>query len=459
MIDVARVQHAIQAARSYKFLGRVVRVTGMVVESVGPSTRVGELCEIRNPERTALTLAEVIGFTESRVLLMPLSSTTGIKLGHVVEATGQLPEVEVSPHVLGRILDGLGHPIDDKGPLPPGKSMPLMASPINPMDRTHIREIFSTGIRSIDALATCGVGQRVGIFSGSGVGKSTLIGMIARQSSADINVISLVGERGREVSAFIEKDLGPEGLARSVVVVSTSDHPPLIRMRAALTATALAEYFRDQGKNVLLMMDSITRFAMAQREVGLSAGEPPSSKGYTPSVFAQLPMLLERAGRFRKGSITGVYTVLVEGDDMNEPISDAVRSILDGHIVLSRKLASRNHYPAVDVLNSLSRLMMDLVSVEHRQLAGKIRDLLATYQEAEDLINIGAYSKGSNPAIDEAIAFHDDILAFLKQPTRDASHYQDTLDRMADLFGIDTQEQSTPPSSKNLVQTTYPPRT
>jgi flagellum-specific ATP synthase len=298
----------------------------------------------------------------------------GIKLGDLVEASGELPEVQVGTELLGRILDGLGTPIDDKGALSLNETRSLRANPINPMNRQTIDTILSTGVRAIDGLLTCGVGQRFGIFAGSGVGKSTLLGMIARNSKADVNVISLVGERGREVSAFIENDLGPEGVKRSVVVVSTSDNPPLIRMRAAFTATAIAEYFRDQGKNVLLMMDSVTRFAMAQREVGLSAGEPPSAKGYTPSVFSLLPQLLERAGNFHTGSITGIYTVLVEGDDMNEPISDAVRSILDGHIVLSRKLASKNHYPSIDVLSSVSRLMSHLVSMEQSHLAGKIRD-------------------------------------------------------------------------------------
>lgn len=440
MIDLNTFQQAIQEAPSHKLFGRVTKVTGMVIESVGPVTMVGELCRVIDPKTNEVHTAEVIGFHDNRVLLMPLSSTMGIKLGDHVEASGEMPEVTVGPALLGRILNGLGEPIDEKGPILANETRSLRAKPINPMSRKNIDSPLSTGIRVIDGLLTCGLGQRFGIFAGSGVGKSTLLGMIARNSKADVNVISLVGERGREVSGFIENDLGPEGVKRSVIVVSTSDNPPLIRMRAALTATAIAEYFCDQGKNVLLMMDSVTRFAMAQREVGLSAGEPPSAKGYTPSVFAQLPQLLERAGNFQTGSITGIYTVLVEGDDMNEPISDAVRSILDGHIVLSRHLASKNHYPAIDVLNSVSRLMNHLVSVEQNHLAGKIRDLMATYRDAEDLINIGAYAKGSNPSIDQAIAFHDQIQGFLKQATREFSNLQDALGGMASIFGIDIDQ-------------------
>jgi flagellum-specific ATP synthase len=424
----------------YRLYGRVSRVTGMVVESIGPPSEIGELCRVSDTRMQREALAEVIGFHENRLVLMPLSNTTGIRLGNRVEALGTLPSVGVGPSLLGRVLSGLGEPIDHKGPLGPLSDYPLYAQPINPMERSPIQTVLSTGVRAIDGLLTLGRGQRVGIFAGSGVGKSTLLGMMARNSKADVNVISLVGERGREVSAFIEDDLGVEGLSRSVIVVSTSDNPPLIRMRAALTATAIAEYFRDCGKHVMLMMDSVTRFAMAQREVGLSAGEPPSAKGYTPSVFAMLPQLLERAGQFRQGSITGVYTVLVEGDDMNEPIADAVRSILDGHIVLSRDLAAKNHYPSIDVLHSVSRLMKGLVSPEQNQLAGKIRDLLATHREAEDLINIGAYVKGSNQNIDQAIAFYDVILKFLKQRVGEGSSHEGALDEMAGLFGLELKQ-------------------
>jgi len=431
------LREAIRSAPSYRLLGRVHRVSGMVIESLGPDTRIGEICRIVSPDEEEGHQAEVVGFNENRVLLMPLSSTTGIKLGHWVEASGRLPSVTASSAMLGRILDGLGKPIDGGPPLASGTPYPLHAQPINPMHRAPIRQVFSTGIRAIDGLITCGIGQRIGIFAGSGVGKSTLLGQMARNSSADVNVISLVGERGREVSGFIERDLGPEGMKKSVIVVSTSDNPPLIRMRAALTATAIAEFFRDAGSNVLLMMDSATRFAMAQREVGLAAGEPPSSKGYTPSVFALLPQLMERTGQFQKGSITAIYTVLVEGDDMNEPIADAVRSILDGHIVLSRRLAARNHYPAIDVLHSLSRLMSELAGLEHLQLAGKIRDLMATFEEAEDLINIGAYAKGSNPSIDQAVAFHKPIGEFLRQGAQESSTVAGALNQMATIFGID----------------------
>ena len=440
MIDVEAFKVAVKQAPTHKLYGRVTKVTGMVLESVGPVTMIGELCRVIDPKTNCAQTAEVIGFSDNRVLLMPLSSTMGIKLGDHVEAHGEMPEVQVGFGLLGRVLNGLGSPIDGKGPLLSDGQRSLRANPINPMDRKKIDIPMSTGIRSVDGLLTCGTGQRFGIFAGSGVGKSTLLGMIARNSQADVNVISLVGERGREVSSFIEDDLGVEGVKKSVVVVSTSDNPPLIRMRAALTATAIAEYFCEQGKNVLLMMDSVTRFAMAQREVGLSAGEPPSAKGYTPSVFSMLPQLLERAGNFKNGSITGIYTVLVEGDDMNEPISDAVRSILDGHIVLSRKLAAKNHYPAIDVLSSVSRLMNQLVSVEQTHLAGKIRDLMATYKEAEDLVNIGAYAKGSNPSIDQAIAFKEPIDAFLKQSTNEDSNHMDALGSMAGIFGLDINE-------------------
>ena len=437
MINFAAIKQAVDNAPSYNMVGRIVKVTGLVVESLGPSTRVGELCRIRSADSGEHYWSEVIGFNDNRVLLMPLGNTLGIKQGDRVEATGELPKAGVTPKLLGRILNGLGEPIDGKESIIPEEYYPLQAPPINPMERVPIKKSLSTGIRAIDGMLTCGTGQRIGVFAGSGVGKSTLLGMIARQSAADVNVISLVGERGRELSAFIEDDLGPEGLARSVIVISTSDNPPLIRMRAALMATAIAEYFKDKGKNVLLMMDSVTRFAMAQREVGLSAGEPPSSKGYTPSVFALLPQLLERAGNFRTGSITGIYTVLVEGDDMNEPIADAVRGILDGHVVLSRKLAAKNHYPAIDVLSSVSRLMKALATPEQNQLAGKIRDFMATYAEAEDLINIGAYASGSNPGIDQAIAFHEPIEAFLKQQTGEACNHHMAVAAMGQIFGID----------------------
>jgi flagellum-specific ATP synthase len=399
-----------------KTIGSVKRAVGLVVESQGPPVSVGELCEIVGAGRKEKIPAEVIGFRDNYVLCMPLYKVHGVKLGDKVVCRKKQASIPVSPALLGRIIDAMGNPIDDLGAIECEEEYALQPSGTNPLGRKNIDETLGTGIRTIDGLLTCGKGQRIGIFGGSGVGKSTLLGMMARYTSADVNVISLVGERGREVRAFIEKDLGPEGLRRSVVVVSTSDQPPLLRIRAALVATTLAEYFRDRGKDVLLVMDSITRFAMAQREVGLAAGEPPSSKGYTPSVFALLPRLVERAGNFRSGgSITGFYTVLVEGDDMNDPVADSVRSLLDGHIVLSRELAFRNHYPCIDVLSSISRLMPDLVPMQYLQKSGRIREWLSTYQKAEDMINIGAYAKGSNPKIDIALKKIDAVNLFLKQ--------------------------------------------
>jgi len=399
-----------------KTVGSVKRAIGLVVESQGPPVSVGELCEIVGEGHAGAIPAEVIGFRDNYVLTMPLFKVHGVKLGDRIVCRKKQASVSVTPGLLGRIVDGLGQPIDHLGPIPAESEYPLMPNGTNPLERKNIESVLGTGIRAIDGLLTCGKGQRIGIFGGSGVGKSTLLGMMARYTSADVNVISLVGERGREVRGFIEKDLGPEGLKRSVVVVSTSDQPPLLRIRAALMATSLAEYFRDQGKHVLLMMDSVTRFAMSQREVGLAAGEPPSSKGYTPSVFALLPRLVERAGNFISGgSITGFYTVLVEGDDMNDPVADAMRSLLDGHVVLSRELAWRNHYPCIDVLASVSRLMPDLVPGSYVEKSGKIRELISTYQKAEDMINIGAYVKGSNPRIDLALKKIDGINAFLRQ--------------------------------------------
>jgi flagellum-specific ATP synthase len=417
-----------------KTVGTVKRAVGLVVESQGPPVSVGEFCEISGPDCSAPVPAEVVGFRDNYVLSMPLFKVDGVKLGDRVICRKKQATVRVSSALLGRIINGLGEPIDDFGPIPAETEYSLHPSSTNPLARKNIEKILGTGIRSIDALLTCGKGQRIGIFGGSGVGKSTLLGMMAKYTSAEVNVISLVGERGREVRGFIEKDLGEEGLRRSVVVVSTSDQPPLLRIRAAMVAATLAEYFRDQGKDVLLMMDSITRFAMAQREVGLAAGEPPSSKGYTPSVFALLPRLVERAGNFISGgSITGFYTVLVEGDDMNEPIADAVRSLLDGHIVLSRELAWRNHYPCIDILASLSRLMPDLAPAAYMEKAGKIRELISTYQKAEDMINIGAYVKGSNPKIDLALKKIDTINTFLKQRYDERVSAENAMSRVAEI--------------------------
>ncbi|HHY13256.1 MAG TPA: flagellar protein export ATPase FliI, partial [Thermoanaerobacterales bacterium] len=387
----------------------------------------GEICEIHT-QRGENILAEVVGFKGDRVLLMPLGEINGLKPGCEVVKTGKNLQVKVGDMLTGRILDGLGNPIDDKGPLVTDETYPILNNPPHPLNRKRIDTILSLGIKAIDGLLTCGKGQRMGIFSGSGVGKSVLMGMIARNAVADINVIALIGERGREVKEFLEKDLGEEGLKRSIVVVATSDQPALIRVKGAYVATAIAEYFRDQGKNVILLMDSLTRFSMALREIGLAVGEPPVSRGYTPSVFATLPKLLERAGTSDKGSIAGFYTVLVDGDDFDEPITDAVRGILDGHIILSRKLANTNHYPAIDVLGSISRLMIDIIDEEHKEQANYIKDLIATYKEAEDLINIGAYNKGSNPKIDLSIKKIEKINDFLTQNISENVSLEDTLE-------------------------------
>ena len=438
-MDAEALRTAVQQLPIGKWMGRVSKVVGLIVESNGPEGSLGEQMYIHtSPGRRIV--AEVVGFLENRVLLMPIETMEGIRPGMVVEGTGRQPQLAVSNSLLGRVIDPLGNPLDGGPPIEPELRMPVQSTAPNPMQRKRIAEPLTTGVRAIDGLLTLGKGQRVGIFSGSGVGKSMLLGMIARNTAAEVNVIILVGERGRELREFIENDLGPEGLARSVVVVATSDQTPLLRLRCALAGTTVAEYFMRQGKDVLLMMDSATRFAMAQREVGLSAGEPPSSRGYTPSVFTLLPRIMERAGTFEgMGSITGIYTVLVEGDDLNEPISDAVRGILDGHIVLSRKLGSRNHYPAIDVLGSLSRLFSAIAIPEQKQLSTKIRDLLATYQDAEDLIQIGAYTRGSSPQIDQAIQFQPAIESFLRQAVAEQSDYRSTLLSMGTIFGIDLE--------------------
>ena len=423
--------HKIKALDPIKTIGTVKRAVGLVVESLGPPVSIGELCEIVGKDRSGTSIsipAEVVGFRDNYVISMPLYKVHGVKLGDKVVCRKKKASVSVSPALLGRVVNAMGEPIDELGPIDAIEEYPIQSLETNPLERKNIEETLGTGIRAIDGLLTCGKGQRIGIFGGSGIGKSTLLGMMARYTSADVNVIGLIGERGREVRAFIEKDLGEEGLKRSIVVVSTSDQPPLLRIRAALVATTIAEYFRNLGKDVLLVMDSVTRFAMAQREVGLAAGEPPSSKGYTPSVFALLPRLFERVGNFMSGgSITGFYTVLVEGDDMTEPIADAVRSLLDGHVVLSRELAWRNHYPSIDVLASVSRLMPDLVPQSYLQRAGKIREWLSTYRKAEDMLNIGAYAKGSNPKIDLALKKIDAVNSFLIQRSDERVSLENTF--------------------------------
>lgn len=414
--------------------GRVSKVIGLTIEVDGLKSFVGEICHIYTGAAQGPIMSEVVGFKEDKIILMPLGDLKGIGPGCRVKPTGKMLAVKAGDELLGKVLDGLGNPIGEDA-IEDYTECPANNSPPNPLKRPRIQEIMATGVKAIDGFLTCGEGQRVGIFAGSGVGKSTLLGMIARYSAADINVIGLIGERGREVRDFLERDLGEEGLKRSVIVCATSDQPALVRLKGAYTATAIAEYFRDRGMKVMLMMDSVTRFAMAQREVGLAIGEPPATKGYTPSVFALLPGLLERSGMSEKGSITAFYTVLVDGDDFNEPVSDAVRGILDGHIILSRDLASQNHYPAIDVLRSISRLMAEIVDKKHRDTAGDLRNLLATYKSSEDLINIGAYVKGSNPSVDRAIKHIDKLVNFLRQDKDKHIVYEDVINQMYSILG------------------------
>jgi flagellum-specific ATP synthase len=425
--------HAIDKADLLRIVGKVVRVVGLVVEAQLQGVSVGELCRIElTPEK--FIFAEIVGFKEEQVLLMPLGGLMGIKPGSKVYATGMPLKVKVGPKLLGRILDGLGNPIDGKGEIEWEALYDIDQDPPDPIKRPRISKVLKTGVKAIDGLLTMGRGQRIGIFAGSGVGKSTLMGMLARNCEAQVNVISLVGERGREVKDFIEESLGEEGLKKSVVIAATSDNPPVIRLKGAMVGTAVAEYFRDQGKDVLFMMDSVTRFAMAQREIGLATGEPPTTKGYTPSVFAMLPRLMERAGTSDKGTITAIYTVLVEGGDMDEPVADAARGILDGHMVLSRDLAARNHYPCIDVGHSISRLMSVVAESPHKKAAGKLREVLAQYSEAEDLINIGAYVKGSNPKIDFAIDKIDSVNQFLKQTTEENPSFESSVQTLDSMF-------------------------
>lgn len=426
-IDFEKYQRLLETRSFVRYSGKVTKVVGLTIEAEGPETHIGALCHIQSRNNKTV-LAEVVGFKERQVLLMPIGDMSGIGPGNLVTAADKDLEVGVGPHLLGRVLDGLGRPMDDKGPIEVDQYYPVQNMPPNPMTRPRIQQILPLGVKCIDGLLTVGKGQRMGIFAGSGVGKSTLMGMIARNTKADINVIALIGERGREVRDFLERDLGEEGLKRSVVVIATSDQPALIRLKGALVATAIAEYFRDCGKDVLLLMDSLTRFSMAQREIGLAVGEPPVTRGYTPSVYALMPKLLERSGTSSQGSITGLYSVLVDGDDMNEPITDTARGILDGHIALSRQLAHRNHYPAVDVLASISRVMNDIVEDSHKKSANELRRNLAVYRDAEDLINVGAYVKGSNPAIDKSIALNQGINDFLTQGTFERFTFNQTVE-------------------------------
>ncbi|MGQ9629607.1 MAG: flagellar protein export ATPase FliI [bacterium] len=433
--DLRKYHKALKSIDPIKLIGRVIQVIGLVIEATGPKSRVGEICKIYIDERRGdVILAEIVGFREGKVLLMPLGDMNGIGPGCLVVSTGSPLRVNVGDDLLGRILDGLGNPIDGKGPVKAEAKYPVTHEPPDPLFRRRITEPLSLGIKAVDSALTCGKGQRLGIFSGSGIGKSTLMGMIARFTEADVNVVGLIGERGREVREFLEKDLGEEGLKRSVVVVATSDKAPLIRLRGAYVATTIAEYFRDKGKDVLLMMDSVTRFARAQREVGLAIGEPPATRAFTPSVFEVIPKLVERTGTSDRGSITGIYTVLIEADDMNEPVADTMRSVLDGHIFLSRDLAHVNHYPAIDVLGSVSRVMIDIVDPEHNEAARRLRDVLATYRQAEDLINIGAYVDGSNAKIDYAKSMIDRVNAFLKQGITEYVSYEDAVRELKALF-------------------------
>ena len=432
-IEMSRFTRAVESVNPIRLHGKVTQVVGLVIEGYCPDTSVGAICEIRPKDGVPIP-AEVVGFKDNKTLLMPLGDLRGVGLDSLIAVRRDKATLRVGPGLLGRVIDGLGNPIDDKGPLHLDAEYPIYAAPVNPMKRPPIRRPLDLGIRSINGLLTCGQGQRVGIMAGSGVGKSTLLGMIARYTEADVNVIALIGERGRELREFIEKDLQEQGLHKSVVVVATSDQPPLVRMRGAYLATTIAEYFKDQGKKVLMMMDSATRFAMAMREVGLAIGEPPTTKGYTPSVFAALPKLLERTGNFPEGSITGLYTVLVEGDDFNEPISDAMRSILDGHIVLSRDLAARNIYPPIDVMASASRVMGDVTDERHRKLSGQFKEALATYRQSEDLINIGAYKAGSNPGIDHAIRKIEAMTAYQKQAIADPATLADSIEGLQQIF-------------------------
>lgn len=434
MIELDKYINILEGAETVSYYGTVSQIVGLMIESVGPAVEIGQICQIYEKNGRDYVLAEVVGVKQEKILLMPFGDPGGIGYGSKVVSTNSSIKVPVGMELVGRVIDGLGNPIDGKGKIYTKEQYSLDNSPPKPLDRKMIEDKLPLGIRAIDGFLTCGKGQRVGIFSGSGVGKSTLLGMIARNAQSDVNVIVLVGERGREVGEFIRDDLKDEGLKKSVVVVATSDQPALVRLKSAMLGTAIAEYFRDQGMSVMLLLDSLTRFSMAQREIGLAVGEPPVSRGYTPSVFAILPRLLERAGNSDKGSITGLYTVLVDGDDMNEPIADAVRGILDGHIVLSRKLANANHYPAIDILASVSRLMPVVAEQKHLKAASRLRSILSVYREAQDLINIGAYRKGNNPEIDEAFELIGPLNNFLRQEVDEYNTFEQTLEMLLNML-------------------------
>lgn len=433
MVDVNKYYSLLEQPLEKKY-GKVTKLIGLTIESLGPTANINDLCIIYSNNKNKGTYAEVVGFRDNRILLMPYGDVEGVGVGSLVESTGAPFHVDVGYDMLGMAVDGLGRPIDRTLAFDKEDSYSVETMPPDPLSRQMIEEVLPLGVKAVDALLTVGKGQRVGIFAGSGVGKSTLMGMFARNTKADINVIALIGERGREVREFIERDLGEEGMKRSVVVVATSDQPALVRKKAAKTATAIAEFFRDKGEDVLLMMDSLTRFSMAQREIGLASGEPPVTRGYPPSVYSEMPKLLERAGNASRGSITGLYTVLVDGDDMNEPIADTARGILDGHFILSRALAQKNHYPAIDVLQSISRCMSSIADKEHKRLAGIMKNVMATYNGAEDLINIGAYKAGSNPEIDFAISKIKEVNSFLMQSTDEKFLFTDEIEGLKSIF-------------------------
>ena len=433
-MNIKAMINRLERTSTFSHMGKIDKIVGMMVESIGPSTSIGEICKVYSAMDNSFVHAEVVGFRENRVLLMPYAELSGVAPGSLVEGTKTRLSVPVSRNLIGRTINPLGEPIDEFGEIADTHNIDVESPYSNPLGRPRIHETISFGVKPIDGLLTIGKGQRMGIFAGSGVGKSTLLGMIARNVKADINVIALVGERGREVREFIERDLGEEGMRRSVLVVATSDQPAMLRLKCPQVATAIAEYYRDQGHDVLLMMDSLTRFAMAQREIGLASGEPPVARGYTPSLYTIMPKLLERTGNFETGSITGIYTVLVEGDDTNEPISDTVRGIIDGHIILSRKIAARNHYPAIDILGSVSRLMNDIVDTAQVDIANELRAIMAVYEANYDLISIGAYKRGANPALDKAISKIEKINAFLRQRTTDKFEYEQTVALMREAI-------------------------